>query len=38
MADPLEQAHKLGFMSKIVDEVVAANKKYASSFGAKKGF
>ena len=23
-------------MSKIVDEVVAANKKYASSFGAKK--
>src|ERR1700691_1714088 len=24
------------FMSKIVDEVIAANKKYASSFGAKK--
>jgi hypothetical protein len=23
-------------MSKIVDEVVAANKKYASNFGAKK--
>ena len=23
-------------MSQIVDEVVAANKKYASSFGAKK--
>jgi hypothetical protein len=23
-------------MSKIVDEVVAANKKYASGFGAKK--
>ena len=23
-------------MSKIVDEVIAANKKYASTFGAKK--